>query len=84
MLSKMVATCYDGAPEVWPISRLRSQIHRTELFLGLGQVENTYHRSTREMAAGELECKANPSSNSELQASLDYRERICLKQQFRQ
>ena len=58
----MVATCYVGAPEVWPISRLRSQIHCTELFLGLGQVENTYNRSTGEMEVGELECKANLSS----------------------
>lgn len=54
-LSKMVATCYDSAPEVWPVSRLRSHIHCIELFLGLGQVESIYSPSTREMEAGELE-----------------------------
>lgn len=54
-LSKMVATCYDSAPEIWPVSHLRSHIHCTELFLGLGQVESTYSPSTKGMEAGELE-----------------------------
>lgn len=51
----MVATCYDSAPEVWPVSLLRSHIHGIELFLGLGQGESTYSPSTREMEVGELE-----------------------------
>lgn len=55
LMSKMVATCYNSAYEVWSLSRLRSHIHYTELLLGLGQVENAYNRSTREMEAGELE-----------------------------
>lgn len=80
----MVATCYDSAPEVWPVSRLRSHIHCTELFLGLGQVESTYSPSTKGMEAGELEVQGQSSQHSEFQASLDYGERLCLKQQFRQ